>query len=275
MEIQRERLYQLFKYAVYLFLALDVYLFFIEEFAAAQVQFPSGIALSELMEAYVATIDTAAWVVLLLMFELETYVLDDRHFTKRIVWSLHFVRVVCYSAIVYSFFGYVVNLATINAIVPLPGVTDLCTMAGEQWSYAVDLDEYEALTMGNCSTLSNASSFFQFTEFSAAVDAEGLANLKGLAWVDVINSGVWLLVVIILEMDVWLQERNRLQGTIYRVSYTLKFVFYATLLGAAIYWSVKGDFVDAWDAFIWLVAFVFIELNVVQWRDESMAETAT
>jgi hypothetical protein len=37
---------------------------------------------------------------------------------------------------------------------------------------------------------------------------------------------------------------------------------------------VTGDFVDWWDAFLWLVAFVFIELNVIEWRQESHEETA-
>ena len=44
-----------------------------EESAAAQLQFSSGINLSQFIEAYATTIDTAAWVVLLLMFELETH----------------------------------------------------------------------------------------------------------------------------------------------------------------------------------------------------------
>jgi hypothetical protein len=43
------------------------------------------------------------------------------------------------------------------------------------------------------------------------------------------------------------------------------------VLLAAIYWGIKGDFVDFWDAFLWLVAFVFIELNVFEWRRESKA----
>ena len=39
--------------------------------------------------------------------------------------------------------------------------------------------------------------------------------------------------------------------------------------------SAFGDFfVDWWDAFLWLVAFVFIELNVVEWRHESHEEVA-
>ena len=31
---------------------------------------------------------------------------------------------------------------------------------------------------------------------------------------------------------------------------------------------------DFWDAFLWLVAFVFIELNVFEWRQEDLAAMA-
>jgi hypothetical protein len=39
----------------------------------------------------------------------------------------------------------------------------------------------------------------------------------------------------------------------------------------AVYWGFEGDFVDFWDAFLWLVAFFFIEMNVVEWRREEQA----
>jgi hypothetical protein len=106
------------------------------------------------------------------------------------------------------------------------------------------------------------------------VDALGLRDITRLAWVDVINSGVWLLVVMVLELDVFFQEKNRLEGMILRVSNASKFALYSLLLLAAIYWGVKGDFVDFWDAFLWLVAFVFIELNVFEWRQESLEQQA-
>jgi hypothetical protein len=61
---------------------------------------------------------------------------------------------------------------------------------------------------------------------------------------------------------------------ILRVSNASKFALYSLLLLAAIYWGVKGDFVDFWDAFLWLVAFVFIELNVFEWRQESLEKQA-
>ena len=35
------------------------------------------------------------------------------------------------------------------------------------------------------------------------------------------------------------------------------------------YWGILGDFLDFWDAFMWLVAFVFIELNIFQWQQGS------
>jgi glucose dehydrogenase len=88
----------------------------------------------------------------------------------------------------------------------------------------------------------------------------------------VINSAVWLLVVLVLEIDVRLQERHKLEGAVLYLSNASKYILYSALFMAAVYWGVKGDFVDFWDAFLWLVAFVFIELNVVEWRQES-AET--
>jgi hypothetical protein len=245
-----------------------VYWFFIEEFAAAKIQFSSGVDLSQMIEAYAATIDTAAWVILLLMFELETYVLDDHHYTKPVTWSLQGVRIFCYSFIVYAFYGYIINVTFLDGMTSLDGVNNLCALAG-QWSYSVDLDEYVAITVTNCNTFSGATTFLQFPSMAAVVDASGFRDIWALAWVDVINAGVWLVIVIVLEIDVHLQEKNRFEGAALRVSNAMKVILYSTLLLAAVYWGFEGDFVDFWDAFLWLVAFFFIELNVVEWRQES------
>ena len=275
MRMNGAALFQTFKYIVYVLLAMNIYWFYAEESAAAVVQFANGVALSDLIEAYSATIDTAAWVVLLLMFELETYVLDERHFTRRIAWSLHGLRAICYAAIIYAFFGYVANLTTLNEIVPLTDVSGVCALLPDSWSWAVTLDDYVAVTSANCDSLAVGGTLYQFNETRAVVDATGLTEIRRLAWVDVINAAVWLLVVLVLEIDVRLQERNRLEGLALTVSNSAKFVLYSTLLLAAIYWGVKGDFVDFWDAFLWLVAFVFIELNIFEWRQEEQEALAS
>jgi hypothetical protein len=270
--ISSRALFQFFKYTVYVLLAMNIYWFFDEETTAAALQFSDGISGADIIEAFSATIDTAAWVVLLLMFELETYVLDDRHFTKAVTWSLHALRALCYAFIVYAFYGYIQNLAFLYETTTLAGVTDVCALLPAEWSWAVTLDEYAAVTAANCATFSDAAVLYQFNGMSALVDAEGLTEIRYLAWVDVINAAVWLLVVLVLEIDVRLQESNRLEGFALKSSNAAKVVLYGLLLLAAIYWGFRGDFVDFWDAFLWLVAFVFIELNVFEWRQEDKAE---
>lgn len=269
MNIDRDRIFQLFKYSVYALLTLDIYLFFAEEWAASAHRFANGIILSDIIQGFAASIDTAAWVVLLLMFELETYVLDDKQFTKRVTWSLHGLRAICYIFIVYAAYGYLVKTIFLYGVAPLPNVSEICALVDGQWAYAVDFDEYEILTAANCASFSVANSFLQYPGMFAVVDQAGLTDIIRLAWVDVINAAIWLLVVLVLEIDVRLQERHKLEGTALQLSNVSKYVLYSILFLAAVYWGVKGDFVDFWDAFLWLVAFVFIELNIFEWQQES------
>jgi hypothetical protein len=35
------------------------------------------------------------------------------------------------------------------------------------------------------------------------------------------------------------------------------------LLGCAIYWTMYSAFIDFWDAWLWLVAFILIDLNML------------
>ena len=79
----------------------------------------------------------------------------------------------------------------------------------------------------------------------------------------VANAAALLGVVIVLEIHVRLESVRRFGGLAFRVSYATKALLYSILLLAAIYWGIAGDFVDFWDAFLWLVAFVFIEMNVL------------
>jgi len=75
-----------------------------------------------------------------------------------------------------------------------------------------------------------------------------------------------------LEVDVWLQLQGRFQGPVVTISTMIKAVFYSVLFSAAAYWGVLGDFLDFWDAFMWLVAFVFIEMNLFRWQAEASSE---
>ena len=96
-----------------------------------------------------------------------------------------------------------------------------------------------------------------------------LAQSRHLALLDVVNAAAWILVVLLLEAEVRLQVRSTLGGVLLRLGAALQSLVYAVLLCAALYWGFVGDFLDFWDAFLWLLAFVFIELNIFQWQKET------
>ncbi|MCB1733428.1 MAG: hypothetical protein KDI21_23345, partial [Halieaceae bacterium] len=129
-------------------MTFNIWLFFNEEWAASALRFRDGIELTGVIEGFAATIDTTAWVILLLMFELETYVLEDRHITPVIKWTMQALRVLCYLVLCYAFVGYVGKLVFLQHATPYDSVTDLCTLTMQDWVYAVDLDQFELITSG-------------------------------------------------------------------------------------------------------------------------------
>ena len=263
-------LFQRFKYTVYALLTLNIFLFLQEEILAAEVTFSGTLKLSDIIDLYAATIDTAAWVVLLILFELETYVIDDDKIKGFLKFVFVGIRSICYGFIVYAFFGYWAEYQRMLTFVPF-SIDDVCTLADGSFSYVKWLDEYAKLTAENCGALVGVD-LYRLPGADLISNTEALKRTQNLALTDVLNSGAWILVVMVLEADVWLQLKNAYKGWKLAASYAVKLLTYPTLLGAAIYWWIDGDFLDFWDAFLWLVAFIFIELNLLQWQAETKDE---
>lgn len=268
--VNKELIFQLFKYTVYFFLAMNIYHFFVEDYSASSQTFSNGISTGQIIEAFTATIDTAAWVLLLLLFELETYVLDDDKIKGWVKWSIDLLSLLCYAFIIYSFYGYVSKYFMIHTVIAF-SIDDVCSLVGGTYTYIEDIDEYLPITSEICFSFTNTS-LFQIVGTEIITTSERLIEAQRLSTVEVINSANWLIIVFILEVDVFLQLRGRLTSRIVYISKRIKFVLYSILLFAAIYWGVKGDFLDFWDAFLWLVAFVFIELNLFEWNAETNQE---
>jgi hypothetical protein len=267
----RFRIFTFAKYIVYALLSLNVYFFLQEELLALTYTFADGIQPGQLIQAFSATIDTAAWVILLLMFELETSVLDDNKLRGGLKWVLHGLRGLCYLALGYAFTGYYNELVTLYQVTPL-AVTDACTMVDSGYSLLIDLDEYLPLDSVNCAAV--GSQLYTIADFGILADGETLRAAQWLAWVDVINAADWILVVIVLEVEVRLQLRGDLSDRVMDATKIIKFLLYAVLFACAIYWGFAGDFLDFWDASLWLFAFIFIELNVFEWQHATDPELA-
>ena len=280
MTLSKGNVYKLMKYSVYLLLMLNVVLFFIDEWNAVQ-HTGSDLDFSTLIQSFAASIDTLSWVVLLLLFELETFVLPDDVIKGRVKFTLHGIRVICYVFIVYSAYGYTAKAIGLQQDQIIPQ-TSLCAPELNNLSYMTELDEYTTITPENCATLlpENSPSEVQLHQLgrdhTIVSDNQSLSDTRKIAWVDVINSINWLIIVVLLEIDVSLQlSRSHRKRLVEKANNTAKIVCYSILFGAAAYWGIFGAFLDFWDALLWIVAFIFIELNVFQWQEETQAEESS
>ena len=260
------------KYATYLLLSLNIWLFFAEEMDSARFAVASGEAVATGIQLFSATLDTLAWVILLLLFELETAVIPDHRLQGRLRLAIHGIRFVCTAAIVMAFLGYVGEWRTLLPSEPLMG--DACARISEGWSVMIKLDDFVPLLAENCSQLATDTRLVSGLE-QVMASPEGLLEAQRLALLDVVNSAAWILVVILLEIEVRVLTRwGAVLRPATRMTNAFKMMLYATLVVAAIYWGFKGDFLDFWDAALWLFAFVFIELNVFEWQQEIRDQSA-
>ena len=260
------RLFQIFKYLVYVLLAYNVLLWFREDLAASAVTFGETVTWRNVVEAYSATIDTAAWVVLLLLFELETAVISDEKLQGGLKWFITGIVAICYVFITWAFYGYVVKYGVIAEVVPF-SIEDVCSLVGTEWNYIVDLDDYPPIDSTSCLAL-QGQALFQVSGLEIIGTGASLKSALGLAVIDIINAGTWLIIVVLLQAEVWLQLEDKLTEHLILIATISKGFFYSILFVCAAYWDINGTFLDFWDAFLWLVAFIFIELNIFQWHEE-------
>jgi len=256
-----------FKWVTYALLCLNEFFFWQEDAAAATHLYTNGVTIGELINAYAATIDNAAWLVLMFVFELETSVIPHRKLTTRLKWSLTAVSAACYALILYSFYGYLQLLLLSYDFIPT-SIDDTCKLIGAGYSVVIDLGEFIPLTADNCLAFAGEKIFQLGDRGDLIATAESIGLARRLAWTDVANASAWLGVVAILEADVWMQLKGALSPGFNRFSKASKVLFYGTLVAAAIQWQIDGGFVDTWDAYLWLIAFVFIEMNFFEWQEE-------
>lgn len=80
-------------------------------------------------------------------------------------------------------------------------------------------------------------------------------------WLDAANSWLWIAVIAALELQVRAplfvaRHRSALTG----VSLTL----YAALAAVALVWLIRGEWLDGYDALLWIAAFALIEMDLLQ-----------
>ncbi len=269
--VDLHKLQQTVKWIVYALLIANFGVYIYEDVDRALHTLTGASTLLDWTGEFATTLDTTAWLVLLAMFEIETYALEDRQWRDWIEKTVHGVRILCYLLIAHTVFAYTVTAVDYSSTRPVADAASLCNLADDDVTFVYNL-EYTAVTGENCSALSDASEFYYLGDNPLLSTEAGLQLERRLAWADVIEAITWLVIVFAIEIVVRRQGRGITGGPIITSAKTLKLFGYAILFLLAGWWAYLGHWLYSWDTFVWIAGFAAIEMNVHEWRDELLDE---
>ena len=257
------------KLVVYSLLLFNFVFYVRDDWIIAGHTLHSGSTFLQWTSAYNTTIDESAWLLLLLLFEMETHLLAGRDLSRAHEIISLTIRLCCYVVLAHTPYAYAMTVYDLSQAPIIEGVTDLCQLADQNLSYAYNL-VYTKITDGNCSELSTASQFFfnDPPDHLIVQDEMALALERRSALVDLVESITWLLILLSIEVVVWLQDKDITGGLLIKSANMAKVLLYSLLWFAIGYWIYLGHYMFAWDEFVWIVGFVAIEMNVVERRKD-------
>ena len=95
---------------------------------------------------------------------------------------------------------------------------------------------------------------------TASVVLAALSFVHEDAWLDATNSGLWIGVLALLELEVRAPSLiNRYRKT----ATTVSLMLYGTLAAVALAWLAQGAWFDGYDAVLWITAFGLIEMDLL------------
>lgn len=87
-------------------------------------------------------------------------------------------------------------------------------------------------------------------------------------WQDLLNASLWLMIATALAYD--LHFPGSYGGPAWRVRNGFKALLYIGVTGIALDWGLGGEWLDFWDAMLWLTCFFVIELKVFAFEDRRL-----
>ncbi len=262
-----QQIQQVFKWVVYSLLFLN-WLFYIHEDWTRWTHTATETAgFFGFTSEFATSIDVSAWLLLIAMLELETYALDDETLDGWVTRILHGVRLLCFVMIAHTVWAFGNAVVAYEQTRAVDGVSDLCDLAGRGVSHVYNL-EYTEVNETNCADLGTKGQIYWLGDNPLVTDLEGLELERKLAWADLIEVVVWLLILAAIEIVVRLQDRNITGGLLLWTMTKVKLALYAVLLGLGIYWAHLGHWLYFWDEILWIGGFAVIEMNVSDWRSE-------
>jgi len=261
---------QAIKWTVYSLLLVNWGFYIFEDWDRAVHTLNANSTLLDWASEFATSIDESAWFILLFMFELQTYVLDDQDWKGWVAKTVHAIRLICFVMIMHTVYAYADTVIKYQATVPVEKISDLCDMTSDGVSFVYNLD-YTEIDEHSCDKLSHKADFYWVGNDPIVSDMAGLNRERDLAWADLLEVVTWVLILLSIEFVVRLQERGTTGGKMISAANNLKVFLYLILFGLAIYWAALSHWLYTWDTFVWIAGFAAIEMNVSEWRDEMLA----
>ena len=262
----------LLKWFVYVWLCINFLQYVLDDILAYNSSLAADASLADIILTFRTTIDTAAWLVLIVVFELETYALPDAAFTRWLDRIFIAIKGLCYTCIAYAAYGYFADTLELYDLIALGHIDDLCSLAGQGLFLQLDAADYSEISLVSCSALHAGSEFFQIRGQTSIVSASDLGSIRTMGWLDFGNAIVWIVVVILIDVEVHLQNTDQFDSKRLAYARLFKMLGYGFLIGACLMWFFYGYALYTWDAFLWIFGFWAIELNLAEWEQERVKE---
>ncbi len=269
--ITKESAFRTFKVVIFWVLMINL-LYYLYEDVSAYLYLAPGSTIFDVLEAFAVTIDYVAWMVLIVLFEMETSTQSRDRFTGTRKWVIAGLTAACYVVLVYAAYGYAAALADSYHYEPL-GSKPACYYANTNFAYVNLQARPIELTHLNCGAFAGQK-LFKSPKDNLIATQPNLLALQKLGGVDVFNASAWLIIVLLFQVEVSLEQAKMLTRRRLINVMVWKIASYLVLMVCATYWTVYSAFIDWWDAWLWLLAFILIDLNMLG-LDESQNQKAS
>jgi hypothetical protein len=194
-------------------------------------------------------------------------VLEDSSWTRWKLNAVHAVRLVCFVLIAHTVYAFSNTVYDFSKTQPIENASSLCDLVNDDLYFVFNL-EYTDITKETCTDLSNAEEFYLVGIDPVVSDMKGLALERKLAWADLAEAAIWLVILLAIELVIRLQERNIISGRWFLTLNVIPTMGYVILLSISVWWAALSHWLYLWDQVVWIGGFAAINFNIQQWRQE-------
>jgi len=255
------------KAALYALLLANFGYYLFEDWSRTSFSLTDAASFYDWVREFNTSLDEVAWFTLLLIFELETYVLDESRWSPSLARIVLSIKLIAFCLIGHTLYVNFTALTEILGPVSASAGSDLCDLADTGQSWLLNLD-YTLITSEVCDVLPEAPQYWEIPGEPVVTSSAGLDLARRLAWCDFMETAAWLSVGASMEAAIRITDRGVTSGYAVTALGWLKFGLYALILALGIYWAYHGHWVYLWDELLWIFGFAFLEVNLDGWREE-------